>query len=205
MNTILHYKKFNLGNAAVSFIENRLKVRTALSDLLCDKIDFNDGEIFTFFPDYIDENKLTNYSEGSILPVDSTKIRYENNLKIVPISNTTDGLVDYIYRYLSTNNNIAVIENFFAAHRPSKIGNKIIKNKDAYYYISNKDDKETILKIIKKNRSFAPGELGIFTELPLEKQEASGKFLEDSIKNIKGLFLEAYDGEGYIIWKKNIK
>lgn len=207
MRKILNYKIFQLNDVAGDFLQNRLKISTPLSDLIKSETNFNSGKIFTFFPDYIDENNLRSLKEGGMLKIDTSGIKYTNGMKMVPVPNTSDGLVEYIFEYLSKkNNNIVLIENFLADPINRYIQDldykKVIVKKHVYYWFSSEDDRKTVLKGIRECSSF-PEALGIFSDISnLDSDSLGETFLMNAVKNIRALFLEAYDHEGYIIWKK---
>jgi hypothetical protein len=213
MKKILNYHIFKLERSANDFIIDRLKIPTMLSKSLLNKIDIRKGGAFTFFPDYIDEDLLKHYRNGGLLKLDEAKIIKGEGIRIINVPNTTDGLVDYIYNYLRKEEGIIVIENLLAKPNYDYVKRskfkKVIVDEDVYYLLSNKDNKEQILDVI-KSCSSKPEAIGIFTKnLDLElyfKQKVSGKSLiSTAIENLNRLFIEAYDHEGYIIWEKEFK
>lgn len=204
-----NYKVFQLDLKAVDFIRNRLKVTTPLSDLLNKKLNLRKGNVFTFFPEYVnnDKYKLENFQEGGILYLDKSKIVSSLKWTAVEVPRTTDGLIEYILKYVQKDkNNIVIVENILAKPEYEYIKNSKfdIKTIDdsVYYILTKKDDSQTILEILKECSS-VPEAIGVFSSIEnKEKFLTDEAFLQVITKNIFGLFIEAYDHEGYLIWEK---
>ena len=207
---LTNYKVFQLDHNAVEFIKDRLHIllQTPLSEFINSKLDLSKGHVFTLFPDYVrgEKYKLENFNEGGILHLDNSKIVSSKDLLAIEVPNTIDVLVEYTFRYLQKNlYNTVVIENILA-----KPEDEIVKNSNfsiklidesVYFILNNKDDRGTILDVIKECSSI-PEAIGIFTLIEKEENLSNEVFLREAVNNITGLYVEAYDHEGFLIWEK---
>ncbi len=206
------YKVFQLDYKAVEYIKKRLQIelQTPLSEFLNSKLDLSQGHIFTLLPEYVgkEKHKLEDFKKGGLLSLDNMQTVSSKDFTAIEVPSTIDGLVEYAFTYLqTTKQNIIVIESILEEPNDESVKNskfhiKITK-KSVYYLLTNKENRETISEIIKKCSSF-PEALGIFTTFEAKKSDQSDQnFLQEAFSNIKGLFIEAYDHEGYIIWEKS--
>jgi hypothetical protein len=206
---IINYKSFELDEAANSFLQHRLMIKTPLSNLLKKNVNLVRGRCFTFLPEDTKPEQLHDFSSGGILPVDDSNTTYSHGMKMEEIPSTLDGLVNYIYNYLDKNtNNVLLLEDFLSEPEDKAIQKhtykKVFIDNHVYYWFTSSDSKETITQAI-KHCSSKPEAIGILSAVSHigSNEDLEEKFLTELVKNMNVLFCEAYDHEGYILWEKN--
>jgi hypothetical protein len=207
---MLNYKIIKIGDEAYQYVKTRIGVNSVLATLLEKQIDFKKGTFFTFMPQNVTLEHPIDLDSGGVLKINESAIKYSKGMKMVPVPNTSDGLVDYIYNFLHKNkNNIALIEDFLAGPEDKDVNNplgKVILAEDNVYRLLTSDSsKENILHMIKYCSSF-PVAIGILAEYPnaetlLTQAVLGEQVITIAVNNIKSLYIEAFDHEGYIIWE----
>ena len=210
------YKEILLGPNAISYIRERLSDGHALAKALLSELDLEQGIAFTSFQANIDEERIKHlFEQGGVLPQPPPEqhILYEGG-RAVPIPHEDQILIDSIQRFLNKNEGrLCVFED--ALRKPTDPSFRSVKNQyfiyndEIYYYLSSKDINPVKIKQVISNAfNFYPGLIGIMTKL-LEKENFIHEGARETIGQIRALsrntekiVISAYDGEGYLFWKR---
>lgn len=180
------------------------------------KIKINEKEIIHLSLN--DENNLKESGLGEGL-VDAAKFvgQYHGipSVRIEPVPNTDFWLTKVISEFLiSDKNSICIFEDVMAkatdawlAKRKSQI---FTYNNEVYHFGKNAS-KKSINNTLKHAKTTYPPMVGILTNFNIgnitikDSDEITLDILKIFVENIKGIIIEAYDGEGYVIWEKEYK
>lgn len=192
-------QSFDLGSEGIKYIRSRLVNNKALSTRL-QGIPLEEGTVITHLPLKVEQKKIFDFSCGGL-----NKLGGQNEF-----------LYRKIYEYLSQDEDESFSKYVIFEDQEADPDDKWIKREEPNYFYLGKDlyhfisDKEVKIDEIKRSMSLAYSHslLGIMTalehEYPLNKsQEVSDLVIRKLANNVKIIFVNAYDGEGYLIWAKN--
>jgi len=199
---------------AINYVEEKIDDGLSLSSRISNAVELSKGCVSTFFPNEISPTNLYNFRSGGKLPESKkeTWIKVNNGI-MKPISNTNAFLVNMIREYLQkAKDNICIFENIIASKSDpwleSKKDNLFFYKDEVYHVVSSKN---LSTKYIDQAIHYANSIyhfLGVMSSLPIENQEATeNNELSDIewdiiVRNLKKIIVGAYDGEGYLIWKR---
>lgn len=177
----------------------------SLSLEILKRIDFRKGSFYTFLLPSANLQILYDFKEG-IYPPNPRIGNYE------PITHLNNELSEFIQDFLSesniTNSRLAIIEHALASRTDERleINNTLIQfigEEEVYYIVPPKASFEDILEAVTSSKEVWHF-LAILTEgIQLDSFDESR--YEEICKHIRFIITTAYDGEGYLLWEKNIK
>lgn len=181
---------------------NQINCGKFLSKIVCKKIDFEKGFFYTILPQNSNFDKLYDFEYGGIIP----SIKQGTN-KPKTIITMDYECSEFIAEFLSKNDaNWAVIENYLLEPTSPFIEVKNVKTTslgtDVYYFLNKKNSEDEIYKTIRKS-SLVWHFLAVLTHIkrsiPLV---LTSSIIDEICKDVQFVLTNAYDGEGYIFWKK---
>jgi hypothetical protein len=211
-------KEYILGPEALDFLrDNRITYGHTLSQLLLEVLDLHQGKITTFLPIDVRPEQLYDFEAGGVLPFpEKSTWRYitEQSGKktiLTPIPRDDSFVLTLIREFLcSDKNNVCIIEEPLAKPTDSSMSRRktpyIIYGNEVYHFLSSRVGEAEIAEAIKWPHTTVSF-LAILTTLVqnialINKQKISADELRVLARGTETLMIGAYDGEGYLIWRK---
>lgn len=221
MNKSLKLKRYNLSpNKSLSYIQSRLKTGNTLSQMINIRINFMNGNIYTYLPEYIYEKDVYNFEEG-VYKIDKEKdqqIEYRTEDNIIgaihikqTIANSAYWLANEIIKdFTNKESNEVIFEDPIRSIKTLKyhsIENAIIYHDELYILIEKEITLERMTNIISAIPNFQPPLKGFLyyknKSDSLRDLKLTREYFATIANNISKIIIGAYDSEGYIIWEKN--
>lgn len=204
-----HELEFDL---TFDFAKNLLESGNTLSTEMLKSVNFEEGQFFVLLPEGADVNRINNFSTGGLLPRGPLKeIKILNKIYQGEMINSLSvELANFIINHLKANDHrVCVFEN--VQSHPNDPHNQLedkellrYYNNEVYYFVDKKNlifDK--ILSCIKNSNVFWHF-LCVISQIDLKDTLLTTTESFSSIsKHAIYIIFGAYDGEGYIFWKKN--
>jgi hypothetical protein len=210
-------KQIRLGLEALEYIEAHLRCGGSLSHHLLELLDLHKGTVLTYLPGTVTDAEAKDFSSGGkvFIPGNSgagLHVRGAEGTEwtMVPKANSDQILAAIVYKYLETGaDRVCTLED--AVARPGDPSVKsteqiLVFNNGVLHWLSSQNDLSTIQKIIHRARSWRfVCAMTLAKDLPMPP--APGEQLsETQLKSLAGqtetLAVDAYDGEGYLIWSR---
>jgi len=170
-----------------------------------------EGKVFTYLPENTPLEHFYRFEIGGIYSFDKSLVK--KSPALVPIQNDARPVViNYILQYLQENeNHCCLFEDPIRAPSDRWFKRSEIKyvhhDKETYYFFGNNVEIETFQDTFKRSEGYYF--LCALSSLPAKKQKGFSPFsslsteqLEDFASNVISFFVRAYDGEGYLQWRK---
>jgi hypothetical protein len=207
-----------VSHAGYDFVRDRLAQGNALAKQILQSVALEDGQLTTFLPLGTSPQSQEQFHSGGKLttpPVSEWKgvQSGDETLLMIPVPNTDYWLMAKIRDYLiEGKDRVCVIED--AVRRPSDAAlhrlttRHLALNGDVYHLLLQEDAQESrILEAIKAAKSIPTfvGAIGIWQGDPLAIRTGFLPFneLQSFAAGIQALFVGAFDGEGYLLWRKD--
>ncbi len=193
--------QLNIGGKALSNYINMLPIES--------------GKVFSFVPKGTSEKSLYEFEKGGLYFFDKELLKQVPPL--VPIQNEARPLlISTVYNYLNSGmENCCIFEEPIALPSDPWVKNSMIKyvhiNNEMFYFFDNKN------KDIKEiDRAFKASEahyflcaLSSFNTFEHDKfisfKEITIELIKEVVDNLNSFFVRAYDGEGYLMWTKQLE
>ncbi len=194
-------EELKLNGPSLIFIRECFECGKHLGKQLLTLLDQEGGQLTALLPQNVDtKRKLELMSEFRFGGIGSAR-------------DTLSCLTKMIQEFLAANDNhICIIEDIIVQREDDWISSSnmpiLFLRSDVYYFLSNKhrDDLEKIRKTV--STLDAHRVTGILTSLPerrnpfSEKQEITLEDVSDFVSKTYMIIINAYDGEGYLIWRR---
>ncbi len=188
---------------------------TSLSKLFKKELNFNNGQFFIDLPEFCHLSRLYNFKSGGMTPkvdVGAEKAANVKSKTYTPrfFQSTDFETSQFILKYLKMNkNNFVVLNNINLLPSDKNINIDNVKmafeRQEVYYILKGSNTFEEIYKTFRSSCYswhsfvvFSSGELIDSNHFILDNQDVISN-------NIHYILAGAYDGEGYIIWQKDIQ
>jgi hypothetical protein len=210
-----HVKEESARASAAEYIRRQLGQGKSLSKSLLATVDFEKGEIIALSPTPLSPDETVQFDWGH---TPQTEVKPEH-VKIgdasylaVPTPKADEQLVEAIYESLQNPQSICFLENDLAeAHDPwlQRAKSRVITNGSEVYHalLSVDRDKGKIEAAIREwdRPPTSIGALGVINE-KASAHVASAKIITTReltafARTVQAIFIRAYDGEGYLVWK----
>lgn len=180
---------------ALTFLMSNLDDLNMLSIAVCERTKFEDGQFYTYVKKKITQKQLYEFTHGGI----GSSTRYE--------------IENMIFQLLSCNKNyLSIFDSFEETYDSndsdplfSKVGTHY--KSEIYYIVSNQDLSKDLIKKCFKESYIIWHALCILSDIKFTRHKdqsiAKSTFI-DFVKKAQMIVIGAYDGEGYIIWEKNL-
>lgn len=219
------YKEITLGPEAVHYIRDRLAEGKTLAKFLLDRADLNKGRVTTFLPSNADLSKINNFSRGGVLPAPPPETHHHyttpdgTKTVMVPVPGTGTHLAAMIQEFLEQGDaRICLFESAVAKPTDGFLSTPNAKDlrvlpfqEDVYYLLKQQDDREKIDKTLRYAKSYLV--LGVLVHLSKDKgllldedslrKELTLDELKVLAEETEKIIVGAYDGEGYLIWRRS--
>lgn len=210
-----HITEANIRAAAVEHIRRQLGQGKSLSKSLLACIDFKTGGLRTLSPSPLSSEETKQFDWGHTpTRAKPERIRIGNAYHLgVPTPTSDEQLVAIIYESLQSPESACLLENYLSeAHDPwlQRARSRVITNgSEVYHALFSVDrDKGKIDAAIREWRSLptSVGALGVVNEEACARirlrRAITLEHLAVFAASVQSVFIFAYDGEGYIVWKK---
>lgn len=208
-------RTYVLGDKAVQYIESRLSLGKTFATLLLEKVDLKKGTVKTLLPEGFSEVEVNEFNVGGKLSQPSSdQWRYTLSprgelLRMTPVPNTDAHLRGQISSFLlSRQNSICIFED--ANMLPSDPTFRSLRtrhaefNDDVYHYLLMTDSDNQITLTLKEAKSWLL--IGAMCTCPRawssELSNLTQECLMDLAQRAEQIIVNAYDGEGYLVWEK---
>ncbi len=214
-------KKVILNKKGYEYIHDCLDNGNILSNLVLKNIDFMKGEIYTYIPEYVSNEKIYEF-RGGIYKLNNSDQEIKYKLpngqigaihKSGYIANAEYGLIgDIIKDFEMGISTTGLFEDPVA-------GPELLKYHEydyaaqykttLYWYLQKGMDSKKMFEIITDIPNFSPPLIGFIyldNDIQLGNYPVlSGEYLLKVAKNVHKIIVGAYDSEGYLIWVKDKK
>ena len=222
------YKEITLGPEAIDYIRDRLAEGKTLAKFLLDRGDLDKGRVTTFVPFDADLSRINNFSRGGVLPTPPPETHHHftapdgTKTVMVPVPGTSKQLAAMMQEFLSrSDKRIGLFESAVARSTDGFLSTPNAKDlrvmtfqEDVYYLLKENDDREMIHKTLQYAKSYLV--LGVLVHLTdkdkflLQDEDSLRKELTlDQFKVLANqtekIIIGAYDGEGYLIWRRAVQ
>ena len=218
------YKEITLEPEAVDYIRDRLAEGKMLAKFLLDRTDLDKGRVTTYLPSDADLSKINNFSSGEVLPTPPPETHHHyttangTRTLMVPVHNTSTQLAAMIQAFLKQEDaRICLFESAVANPTDGFLSTPNAKDlrvlsfqENVYYLLKQQDDREKIQKTLRYAKSFRV--LGVLVHLSKDKflnedsvrKELTLDELKVLAEETEEIIIGAYDGEGYLIWRRSV-
>jgi hypothetical protein len=208
-------KKVKLNNESIAYINNWLDNAHVLSPLVLKNIDLDKGEIYTYVPEYVNDEKLYAFNDGIYKRHEEDQtIEYKlpsGKIGVIhkkgKVANACYWLIEDIKKDFDMGiSNTGLFEDPVAGPELLEYHDYDFANayKNTLYWNINKNmDSKTLFEIINAISNFSPPLIGYLYKdhSPNNKLDLSGEYLLSVSKKINKIIVGAYDSEGFIIWE----
>lgn len=193
-------KKVNLKEESIEYIQQQLSMGGVLSSQLM-KLNLYKGSVFTFFPSTFSPHISIDFSES---------LEFLTGEKV---SKEFDALIsDYIVNNLGLNERkIAIFETMWNINDPI-VAKRALQyfsiNGRKYDFVKGRNDTESIINYINDARGYPTVISIIETGHEYLDIKDKSKFKEEKLSELADstevLIIGAFDGEGYLLWQKDL-
>ena len=219
------YKEITLGPEAVDYVRDRLVKEKTLAKLLLDRGDLDKGKITAFLPTDADLSKVSDFSRGGVLPAPPPETYHHyttpdgTKTVMAPVPGTSNQLAAMVQEFLNrSDKRIGLFESAVAKPTDGFLSTPKAKDlrvmtfqEDVYYLLKANDDREMIHKTLQYAKSYLV--LGVLVHLTdkdkflfLDEDSLRKELTLDQLKVLANqtekIIIGAYDGEGYLIWRR---
>lgn len=214
-----HVKEERARSSAVEYIRRQLGEGKSLAKSLLATLDFEEGEIIALSPTPLSPPEIVQFDRGHAPQVHAKPERIkigDAHYLAVPKASANEQLVDAIYGLLQTPESICFLENYLAeAHDPwlQRAKSRIITNgNEVYHALLNGEGDKAKIEAAVREWDHPPTSIGGLGSMRKEAWAHIG--LMDAITaqelsafagTVQAVFVGAYDGEGYVVWRKSSK
>ncbi len=183
-------------NSAYNYFIEILDKVNVLSSCIVKNLDFSTGSFFTLLPDSLDfESHIHSFKCGyteSSLPL-------KNHIR------------HFIFRIISANTHLACVFDDFLSNYHSNykedlfLSNGKFLNEEIYYYFTKNNISLQKIETALRYSDQIWHSLAVIYEakVPIINKKLMPRDCEDMCKNAVIMAVTAYDGQGYIFWKKH--
>lgn len=212
--TLRKTKKYNLDSKkTLPYFIDHVGCGKTLSDKILQKIDFEKGSFFTILPCNIESKQMFDFGHGGIIP----SISYEKNgyqikgfaeefhpKKIVTMDQECSKLIASFLE--KSDKNWAVVENYMLEPESPYARIESVRmvpfNSEVYYFLNGENSNKEIYETIRKS-----GQVWHFLAVLTHLEDSipvtlTGEVIDKICEGAEFVIAGAYDGEGYIFWKK---
>jgi hypothetical protein len=211
-------KKIRLGVEALGYIKAHLLRGGRLSHCLLELVDLHRGSVLTYLPGTVTDADAQDFSSGGkVSTPGNSGARFHvkgadgTTWTMVPTADSDEVLARIVHKYLETGaDRVCILEN--AVARPGDPSLKsteqiLVFNNEVLHWLSSDKDLSTILNTIHRARSWRfVCVMTLAKDLPMPPapgQELSDAHLRCVAAQAEALAVDAYDGEGYLIWSRS--
>lgn len=198
---------------AQEYIFENLKDLNKLSDAVLSYIDFSKGDFFTFLPDNADFERLYEFSYGNMIPQvpNVEKIYYISGVypaRGVDVINIDENIAKFIFEFLMENQgNAAIFDDFPARATDSSPGidgaTTLFIDNEVCHLLSKTMTLKNTIYTLEHTREAWHSLMLLSNSFTLHRTKLNEDDLEQMCVKTQYLIVNAYDGEGYLFWKKN--
>lgn len=210
MNKMKEYKLEN--NKTLTFFIDKVKEGKKIANEILKFQDLQNGSFFTFLPTNISYEKLYDFRNGGLLkenPIEEIVV-LDQKYKAREKPKLNNELSLFIFNELLKNNKLSsIFEDYLSLLTDPHLNlfNRIgLSYENEIYYLIDKRnlDRKLILDCIKEI-DLAWHSVVILSEINLEEtstKKITEKQISEICKQISCIIIGAYDGEGYVFWKR---
>lgn len=205
----------SLGEESLGYIKQQLDAGHALSSAVLAACDLALGCVVTYLPADVSLERAQEFTVGGKLPAPdrSAWVPLPDGGVAVPIASTMDRLPGVVHEYLQAGSNrIWLFEDFNASPGdPVMQGLRcryVSFENEVYYPLDHSSDEAAIREAANRAFSFVSF-VGVGATLPpadAERLSRIGELQKDDIQRVVSgldlLTVGAYDGEGFLLWRK---
>jgi hypothetical protein len=198
-----------LGSEGEAFLRERLSSGKTLSHLILEEVALDDGIVVTCLSPDVTEAQACRFDQGGVIPPrPPSETRYSTDprgeqVRIEPVPNTDDWLSGLVYAELDKEDNLACLveHSWMKPSYPAfvRVGDrKLVKDDEVYYLVSRGAARNPA-----RVWALGTGVVGVGrAAFQQSEAELDDKTLRDFAASARLLFLRAYDGESYIVWRR---
>lgn len=214
MPTKTDYTEFALGAEGLQFVTAELEGGRTLSKCLLDRVDLQAGEVVTFLPRGVGLTEAKDFKHGGKLPTPprSQWRRGQGGSVLIPTPTTRPFLVDAIHKHLSASGMVCILENATARPEDEGLRRRQVSwsffGDEVYHILVWPSAKDSIDAAVRAGHSLFTfvGAMTSLSEEHLrhvrERSELDLGILRALAERAVQIFVGAYDGEGYAVWRK---
>jgi hypothetical protein len=208
----------SLGLPAQHFIQERLADGNTFAQEIAKRIQLVQGRITTLLPSGVVPRSIEDFRTGGKLPIPSTREwkgtqPRDETLLMIPVPNTNSWLANKVRIYLSHAKDRACIIEDALKHPTDAVLHSLstryaIYKNEVYHVLLHDDARdERIMETLRAAQSIPTfiGSLSIWQDgsKQLKGRALSLEQLQLLAANTEELFVGAYDGEGYLYWRRD--
>lgn len=204
-------KTLRLGNEGMAFVVSQLGAAGTFARCVLERVPLAEGEVVTRLPEHVPLDEAKQLATGGKLPAPPAREwRSAPGATLVPVPSTRDDLARIIADHLATPGSLCLLANANAERGDPWLERTGVPtfyfDREVYHLLtaSPPGEIEAALKAAQSLFLF----VGALTALPMESDLPAGggdlplATLEQLAANTSRLFVGAYDGEGYLIWRR---
>jgi hypothetical protein len=200
------------GTAALNYVKQELSRGGFLSDCISE-LPLNNGVLYAFVPEEVSENKLYNFENGGLYPVNENDLT-EGPYSMPIINDARPFLVEIIQQHLTSGEvNCCLFEDQLRAPMdPVMIASPLdyvhFEGRKIFYFFNHyKNETSIISKALVTSEAHVflcvLSSLDIATQNEfLPKSEINLDLLRKFAVGTSSFFINAYDHEGFLMWSK---
>lgn len=207
------YTELALGSEGLQFILSELRGGRTFSRCLLESLDLQSGDVITYLPQGASVVDAKDFESGGKLPQPpQSQWKRGEGAIVIPTPTTRPHLVSLIDEYLSTSERVCILENATASRGDEWLKQTQVNvsffGDEVYHLLIGSCPRPTIDLAIRKGQSLFTF-VGALTSLPggvlpltIDRADLDLGALRSLAEQTERIFVGAYDGEGYVIWRR---
>lgn len=192
---------FQLDSRANDYFKQELKGRGLLAQTLARRVDLGKGSISALLPTSYTDAEAYRFSAGWTA----------SGKQVVEPSDPRHHLVNEISTYLKrSDDRLLVIEDAVARLTDPEVSTwkHIFFHKEEVYHFLRGAQRSSVVEAVLLEANVFPGPLGILASVPdtlvppMEHAHIESNFFEEVAIRTETIFLEAYDSQSFLIWRR---
>ncbi len=205
-------KTLALGDEGLDYLRSELSGGGTFAREALGRLPITSGVVTTRLPDNVSPEESIRFATGGKLPTPPPEEwRKVPGATLVPVPSTIDDLTKLISEHLSTPERVCLLENASASRGDPWLAQPRVPTgyhkEEVYHWLAGPQPEVAIQQAVRTARSlFAFA--GALTSLDdaqeewVEGGDLSLETLQRLADNTLQLFVGAYDGEGFVIWRR---
>ncbi len=206
-------KEKKLGEPAYEYLRNWLKKGHVIAKAIVDSVDLSGGQVTALLPEGVTLKEAYEFAKGGKMPEPPRSAwRYGPNSVIKPVANTAKEFAKGIDTFIGSSRwHVCIVEDLMSSRTDGwikKTNSKVLFCGDqVFHWLSQFGGSGTAYDMAREALGHPP-HVGILARTPENSvilqasREVPESELREIAKNVMCLFMSAYDGESYVIWRK---
>ncbi len=196
----------------ISYFIEQIQMDNVLSKFVLGSISFEKGSFYTLLTDESNLTNLYQFHVGHIHPPNPLQRVIVSKTKSVSEFEWINSIHEEFAEYLSnilkqSSDRICIFDDVM--HEMDQLDELLkeevtISIREEIYYLLTSGSRLNCIKMALKNSQSFWHCLGIVTVFQSKNSEIQYSDLKEICENIEMIITEAYDGEGYIVWEKDV-